>query len=723
MVTVKAPDGRVITYDNMTEAKTKMIAASKKYKWSLSDFELSDDDGDSWRNADIYDFSGKERPSEKKQEATKASWYESLAPSARKAAEDYVSDPNFGVTGLLQAAVEDGLSTPGRTLSALADAFFNRRDEQSKKDAFLTSMALKQGEKSDDLEERWGIEDIVQNILRDPMTIPSTVLGGALSKIPGLSTLGKGVTAPVKRFALTDLVKPAAIGAIQGLASEAARPAITTSEFDPEKLAEGAVYGAGMGTVFHNLGGAAKLAASKAKDTKQIKSILDRFTNNNDYADLPEEGILADIERKYGIKLDDFTPDMVRSKPKESFWDADDPNFNQAVAALENNNRMTPGTLLEATSPKQLLEIKKEYRNIPEIAKKIIEVLEPENLTAKDAAIWGKHIEDATKSGRKINTKALVEILNEESERVAKRGNRRYPGENTMLGRLKGWLGPLTSKKGAPAEVSPWVLNDFRNKIGKSVNWDVLEANGFSQQEINAMKRAYGKSREMLLADAIANEGNEAAAAYNRMGEDYALRDAVFRVLNAGNVKDAQRSRIATILKNKGNLNESNAPKTEELFEVLQKLDKRLKTNITDRARDAYHANQLSPEGEVFRLPDYNPNVTGKSYSVDPVEAAMQGSTIKSAFTEVARGKAKALNNARAANRAINPTKTMSAVKEFLSKNIKSPAVYERPDPVAQLNMAQRRDYQRMKDLFGEESANYWASTLGGIDYSEAGDR
>jgi len=558
---------------------------------------------------------------------------------------------------------------------------------------------------------------IAQEILHDPMN----AVGG---------TLGKGARAAKTGFDIAKnmALRPAAAGALQ----ELGRPGMMETELSPENIAAAAMgsatFGMGLGAASKAIGAIAKKVGPKIGDLAAVGKKLLPFENKRkDLSDAKRElqvredfrrfngmtaaEILEDIQRHYDVRLDEF-PNYARRRDIDLGKDLPIEVIADHFAA---KNKISPQTLLKATSPKGLAEVERAYRSPLSLADEILEKIDPENLTAKDAAKWNSYIDEATKNGRKISTDDLFKIIREEAERVKRRGGK-YPGDNATLGRLEGWLGPLTSKKGKPLDVDPWKLYDFRQRIGNSVNWDVLEANGFSKDEINIMKRAYGTARDKLLDDAKASGADDAVSAYERMASDYALRDNVLRVLGAGNIKDAQRSRIATMLKNRGNLNDSNAPKTEELFEILQNLDKRLGTDITKRSKNAYYANQLSPEGEEFRLPDYNPNVTGKSYSADPIEGAMQGSTIKSAFIETARAKAKAMNNTRAANKAVSLANPKNAVKDFL-KSVKGPAVYERPE----LTPRQQRDYQIFKETFGEKAAEDWRDSLGTIDFADAG--
>jgi len=696
MVAIKAPNGKVISYNNMAEAKAAMIKASKKYKWNLSDFKLSEDDGDSWRNTDIYDFSGIERPSKKKAKKKAPHWTESFSPTVKKAVEERIAG-RAGLLNLAQAIVEDGLSTPGRGVAALADAILNSKDGESFKDSYIRSLALKQGEKSEDLKERTWLGDMAQDFLRDPMLIPSMAIGGPISKVPGLATMGKGATSAAGKFAKADIAKPAIVGALQGLATEAARPVMTTSKFDPEKLAEGAAMGAGMSTAFHNLGGAAKSAVAGAKRVVKGKEIVGDIKSQlatDKYRGLTEEDILAKIERDYGIKLDDPVPNTAAKKePRGSLWESvqaalagEEPSLKETAAFMANANRISPEALLKATSPKGLAEIKGAYRSPLQLADEIVERLDKDNLVAKDAATWNAYLDEATQSGRTINTAEIAKILNEPAAEIKARKHGAMEIEKPMLERLKGYAQVFESKDG-PSKMSPRELNQFRQTMGESVDWDVLEANGFTKQEINTLKRAYGKSREELLADAIANDRSDAATAYERMGEDLTLREAALRVLNAGNIKDAQKSRIATTLKNKGNLNDSNAPKTEELFEVLERLDKRLGTDITKKSKNAYYANQLSPEGEIFEIPDYNPSVTGKGFETSAREAASRGKTARSAFINTAEAKAKAIKKAG------EPPKRASGVT-----------------PYADLDPSQKEFYDWTLETQGKKAADYYAA-------------
>jgi len=683
MVGVKTPKGRIYQYDNMQEARAAILKLADKNSLSLSDFQVFDGGkAEEWRKFDA----GKDGNTRRAPD-----WTQALSPNVKKAVEKG--------EGKVRAIFEDGLSTPGRGLAALADAIVNRKEGETFKEGFLRSLELSQGEKSRDLKERTAAGEIVQDFLRDPMLLPSLAIGGPVTKIPGLATLGKGATSGAGRFLKADIAKPALQGAIQGLATEMARPVITEAEFSPEKLAEGAAMGAGLGTAFHNLAGAAKSAGAATKRAVKGKEIISDIKSQlatDKYRGLAEEDILAKIERDYGIKLDDPIPNTnTKKEPRGSVWESvqaalagEEPSLKETASFMANANRISPEALIKATSPKGLAEIKSAYRSPLELADEIVERLDKENLVAKDAAIWNKYLDEATQSGRTINTSEIAKILDEPAAEIKSRKFGPMEIEEPMLKRLEGYSKVFKSDKG-PSQMNPKELNQFRKIMGESVDWDVLEANGFTKQEINTLKRAYGKSKDELLADAIANDRSEAAAAYNRMGEDLTLRDAVLRVLNAGNAKDAQRSRIATILKNRGNLNDSNTPKSEELFEVLQKLDGRLGTDITKRTKNAYYANQLSPEGETFEIPDYNPSVTGKGFETSAREAASRGKTARSAFINTAEAKAKAIRDSK------DPPKKSSGVTPYADLTPGQQELYNTALELGLMNQKQADEYAK----------------------------
>jgi hypothetical protein len=624
-----------------------------------------------------------------------------------------------GSTGI-KGGLSGAFSLLGRGAGAVSDVIFNRREGADKSDAFLSSLGRTYKDTGLDPElfdERSGVGDFVQMVLRDPLTtagIAAVPVSGGLSglavasRIPTVAKAGQAalkagsVIAGKGRPLAQNFRKAAAASA----ATETARPVAFEDEVLPlSDIGKNLGIGVAIGTGLPYAGKALRTGygALSRLIPKRVRSYASDIAENMAAArqmqrtgmaadDGSPESLLANIERKYGVSLDEWTPEMASAADRmngglaEAFQIAAGkrtPPIEQMAEWLASQNALSKSALMEASHPAGLAALRANYRTPLALADEVIEKLKVGNLVGDESAEWSNWLRNASESGTKIDAAPLVEILDAMENAAALRNLGVTDQERSVLNKLSGYSKALKEKRiketepsifldengrpiqhGAPEieevakQLTPEELNTFRRVLG-DIDWNKVDAKDLPRSQKQAIEDAYGKARDLLIeaAENGGEEGASAAKSYREMARLLQIRDDLNKNLSAGNDKSTMRKRIATTLKNRAN-GESNSPSAEVLMESLQNASDVLGDDFTKRAQYAYWANQLSPSGDVFTLPAYSPRPTGKSYADSPVDAARKGATVASAVEKVAERKAQQIKlskkQAKAAEAALN---------------------------------------------------------------------
>jgi len=552
-----------------------------------------------------------------------------------------IAEGNTSAKKAFQAAVSDALTIPGRGYAAAIDGVSNWSLEEANKSL---------GETKATDRARSVVGAMTQGVLRDEMLLPTIAAGFAAPKvltalgtrIPTLASLNAPAQTVGGKFLKRDILTPAISGTVGvGIPVAASRPLLTGESDVVHDVASNAIGGVAL----HNALGLAKLgitAAGKGVKTAFANKVGKRMQATNDISRFhgknPSE-IVGDIEKEYGVNLDEWNPAMQR----EGIPTGQSSAYDVAQTAIKghgipttakaewlgNNSGTSKESLLKATSKKGSVELEASYRSQSEIAKDISEKLSLDNLIGEDLNVWKNYLANSEtylspKSLKAALLKPSIEHGLDPSEFKTISKHLKTLGEHPVM---------------TPKEVEL-----FRQRLGDDLDLNKAKADSkMGRIEQNAINDAYHLARDMNLKAAI-DEGQSAAAeAYMRNAEALELKNDVLHVLKAdkGDKKDIEL-KMASIFKNRGNA-ESNSIPTQAVFDALEKLDSKLGTDYTNRVYNAYLANQLSPSGKQFNVKEYNSHFTGKGYEDSHLKSTIEGKTIKSAFVNIAREKAKDL--------------------------------------------------------------------------------
>jgi len=554
-----------------------------------------------------------------------------------------IAEGNTSAKNAFQAAVSDALTIPGRGYAAMIDALSNgglSSDEYSK--------SLRETKATDRARSTAG--GIAQGVLRDEMLLPTVAAGFAAPKvlaalgtrIPTLANLNAPAQTVGGKFLKRDIATPLITGTVGvGIPVAASRPVLTGESDVAHDVASNAIGGVALYNAF-NLAKLGITAAGKGVKTAFANAVGKKMQAANDisrfHGKTPSE-IIGDIEKQYGVNLDEWNPAMQRGgipTEQSSAYDVAQTAITghgipttAKAEWLGNNSGTSKESLLKATSKKGSAELEASYRSQPEIAKDISEKLSLDNLIGEDLNIWKNYLANSeTYLSPKSLKAALLKPATEHGM---------DPSEFKTISKHLKTLGdhPI---------MTPKDVELFRQRLGDDLNLNKAKTDSrMGRIEENAINEAYHLARDMNLK-AAADEGQGAAVdAYMRNAEALKLRNDVLHVLKAdkGDKRDIEM-KMASIFKNRGNA-ESNSIQSQEVFNALEKLDSKLGTDYAKRVHNAYLANQLSPQGTQFNVREYNNLHTGKGWNESLLQATIDGKTGKSAFVNVAREKAKDL--------------------------------------------------------------------------------
>ena len=583
-------------------------------------------------------------PQEYREEAQKEAAQQEMErrnPGLSKAFPRTMSVNPDGSTNKAQKIASDVFSAPGRVIGAAIDGISTGSMEETVKSIGETKAGDRQ---------RGTVGGFVQGALRDEMLIPGIMTGSAATRaIPYIPFLGAkaaqmaNTPAPtvIGKFLKRDLAIPVVGGAGIGLGVGLERPVLTGEQ----KIGEDVLFGAASNPAFHNALNLARLgisAGAKGVKTGFQNAIGKKMQATNDiirFAGKKPSEIVGDIESQYGVNLDDWNPAMQRGgipHGRTSAYDVAQTAITsrgipttQKAEWLGNNSGTSKEALLKATSKKGVAELEADYRSQTKIAEDISEKLSLENLIGEDLNIWKNYLANSETylSPRSLKAALLKPSIEHGLD----------PSEfKTISKHLK--------TLGEHPVMTPKEVELFRQRLGDDLHLNKAKADSkMGRIEQNAINDAYHIARDMNLK-AAADEGQSAAAeAYMRNAEALELRDNVLHVLKAakGDKRDVE-IKMASIFKNRGN-EESNSIQTQAVFDALEKLDAKLGTDYANRVYNAHLANQLSPSGKQFNVKEYNSHFTGKGYEDSHLKSTIEGKTIKSAFVNIAREKAKDL--------------------------------------------------------------------------------
>ncbi len=573
-----------------------------------------------------------------RKEATKEE-YPELSNLFPRAAEN----PKF------HSAMSDVLTIPGRSYAALADATLAGEYSGGK---FGENYSKSLGETEAGDRERSLPGGILQGMLRDEMLVPGMMIGFGTAPLAGktLPMIGSKLPATIGqaakwlekpagslagKFAKRDVLIPVIGGIPAGLGTAALRPALTGEANAVEDIASGV----GGNLAMHNVIGLGRLGLRLAKTgySKLMRNSLKAANDINRFAKKKPLEIIGEIEKDYGVNIDDWKPGMVPESPEAtSFYDVAKYAIGQKLPTetlaegLGSQNNVGNKALLKSTSKKGATDIEKSYRSQMEIADDISEKLSIDNLIGDGLNVW----HDFLNNSKDIIPEEKIYSLFKALERPINEGLLE-PHEikkiNTYLKVLERKQNSMTAKD----------LDLLRQRMGDALDLNRAATDTkMGRIEQAALNDAYHLARDINIENAMSTGNEAAAAAYQRNAVALKLRDDVLHALKAdkGDKRDVS-FKMGNLFKNRGN-EESNSVVTQHIFKTLEKLDSYLGTNYAEQISNAYMADQLSPKGKEFKIPNYNTHMTDKGFTNDHITATKDGKTMKSAYINVLRSKA-----------------------------------------------------------------------------------
>jgi len=462
----------------------------------------------------------------------------------------------------------------------------------------------------------------VQTLLHDPIN----ALGGAAGKSAeslskgiafGLGfakkLLAKSATEQTARQIAERALNQGLVGATQ----EIARPLVMETEGDGldylNNIIKGGTQGFAMGTGRAAAGIGGKAAVEKLLgrnlSVAEYAKLLDRLARKNDSE-----------PRKMAAALEAASTPEGRAKIAQNH-----DKFGEISNEILDYGTFDDSKFPESKTWNEFLARSAKKNETKAIPKDADEILTKHGERIKDNAGGGGLTTEETSTAARLKREA--EILREQ------------PKAEKPIVLLDQYGNELkTEPKSKVREMNAAQLNDARQRIGKLLNddWKRMGA-GRPDDEVEALKKAYGMLRKHLMDIAEKEGETESLKAYNAIANKLGMREALFERLGVKGNKYKAHDELTTKLKR------TDLERESDLRKFFSGFDDAFGTKFSERLKYARHGHTLGAKvglnGELV-LPRDNQGKTGKFFMMPGLRDLYAGEgTIQGAVRKLENAK------------------------------------------------------------------------------------